>query len=205
MTAKQNHAWNNVDRIIHLYTVVGMTQDEIASVIRTPQRTISRIIQDSGVSKNSQRFSDIAPFRTRHDGYEAWSVGNKTVYVHQLLAIAEGANPHEIFSNGKMHVHHMNGLKWDNRPGNIEPITPTEHFERHREDNVAAIRESLQYDRHELVEWIDAFVQEFGVVPSQADIKGWPGPCHQTYTSHFGSWTKAVKAAGHEPRGAKNE
>ena len=57
--------------------------------------------------------------------------GTDRVYVHQLLAIAEGADPHKVFSNGEWHVHHKNGLKWDNRPGNIDFIKGSEHLSMH--------------------------------------------------------------------------
>lgn len=55
-------------------------------------------------------------------------------YVHQLLAIAEGADPHKVFSDGEYNVHHDNGIRWDNRPENIEFMTTNEHARHHYEE-----------------------------------------------------------------------
>lgn len=53
------------------------------------------------------------------------------VYIHQLLAIAEGADPHDVFGGGT-HVHHHSGVEWDNRPDNVSLLTPAEHKAAHR-------------------------------------------------------------------------
>lgn len=59
-------------------------------------------------------------------GYERWCVRNTAdgdvsaaVWHHQLLAIAEGASPRDVFDTGN-YVRHENGIPWDNRPDNIE-------------------------------------------------------------------------------------
>jgi len=56
---------------------------------------------------------------------------HRSVYVHQLLAIAEGADPKNVFSHGEYHVHHKNGIRWDNRPDNLEFTTREEHMRHH--------------------------------------------------------------------------
>jgi hypothetical protein len=59
------------------------------------------------------------------------------VAVHQLLAIAMGEDPHDVFSNSEYQVHHKNNVPWDNRPSNIELLTAGEHYDKH-------LREELQ-------------------------------------------------------------
>jgi len=62
---------------------------------------------------------------SKHDGEQS------RVWIHQLVAIADGADPHKVFSNGDYQCHHKNGVKWDNRPGNIDLLDGREHDELH--------------------------------------------------------------------------
>ena len=64
------------------------------------------------------------------DGGREW----RSVYVHQLLAIAEGADPYKVFSNGEWQVHHKNRIRWDNRPENIAFKKREEHRSEHVAD-----------------------------------------------------------------------
>jgi hypothetical protein len=49
--------------------------------------------------------------------------------MHRLLAVAEfGLDA----IKGK-HVHHVNGLRWDNRLDNLEVLTPQEHIRGHHQ------------------------------------------------------------------------
>lgn len=79
-----------------------------------------------------------ANFRTRaSDGYEilasTYRGKNERVYVHQLVAIADGADPNDLFG-GPVQIHHSNGIPWDNRPSNIDPKHIAEHAADHARD-----------------------------------------------------------------------
>lgn len=64
--------------------------------------------------------------------------------------------------------------------------------------------EHRKYDKQELLDWIDVFVKQFGVVPSRGDFAvESPTPAPLTYKRHFGSFTEAVREAGYTPRGDK--
>jgi hypothetical protein len=72
----------------------------------------------------------------RRDGYMRWSAPGgggveDRAYVHQLVAIADGADPDKVFSNGEYNVHHRNCVKWDNRPDNLELVEAGRHHCHH--------------------------------------------------------------------------
>jgi hypothetical protein len=54
-------------------------------------------------------------------GHLRWrdDASGRVVHVHQLLALSRGADPGRVFSGGDWHVHHGNGVRWDNRPSNV--------------------------------------------------------------------------------------
>lgn len=92
------------------------------------------ITPDSSLAPPEQGV-DHCPFHTNTDGYEVWTArgesgGSSTVFVHQLLAVARGASPEEVFGGG-YHCHHRNSIGWDNRPENLEVLTHGEHSTRH--------------------------------------------------------------------------
>lgn len=67
-------------------------------------------------------------------GYELWKFKTdgetKRFRVHRLLAIAE----YGVDAVENMTVHHKNGIKWDNRPENIELLSNEEHSKLHAEE-----------------------------------------------------------------------
>lgn len=65
-------------------------------------------------------------------GYPVWtdSKTNRPFSVHRLLAISE----YGVEKVKDKHIHHKNGIPWDNRPENIEPLEPEEHHSLHSQE-----------------------------------------------------------------------
>lgn len=90
------------------------------------------------------RQPDPARLETRSDGYVRWRSWDpkerreRYVYVHQLLAIAEGGDPEKVFSGGRYHVHHVDELRWHNVPQNIEIVDSRDHARNHDHLGVVA-------------------------------------------------------------------
>jgi len=78
-------------------------------------------------------------YETRSDkGYERWRTRvngrHRSVSVHQLVAIADGADPHKVFSDGAFHIHHRDGVEWHNAPSNLTVVDAGDHARRHGGD-----------------------------------------------------------------------
>jgi len=59
-----------------------------------------------------------------------------------------------------------------------------------------------KYTDEELLSWIDAFVNEFGVVPRSDDFRDAdPMPQSMLYNKRFGSWEEALQEAGYTLEG----
>jgi len=82
-------------------------------------------------------------------GYVRVSDGRDVARVHQLLAIADGFDPEDVFSDNTV-IHHKNEIKWDNRVENIEMMTNSEHTKYH-----AVNRDYENYYDHTTHEWWD--------------------------------------------------
>ena len=180
-----------------LYHGQGLSSYKIGDKLGVSASTVRYQMKKHGIERRESGSSkDYVPlcqnptsgrkeWQHKYDGERA------TVYVHQLLSIAEGADPHKVFGRNGNVIKHKNGVPWDNRAENIELITRSELMG--------------GYSREEMLEWIDAFVHEFGIPPSNSDLTGWPGPSSAIYHREFGGVAHAVKEAGYEPRGKIND
>ncbi|WP_136688354.1 hypothetical protein [Halorhabdus amylolytica] len=57
-----------------------------------------------------------------------------TIYIHQLCAIADGADPHDVFGDA-CHTYHRCPIPWLNTPENIGVVAHWRHQDKdHREE-----------------------------------------------------------------------
>jgi len=74
------------------------------------------------------------------DGYEyvrdRTGGEDNTLYLHQLDAIAAGADPAEVFDPDS-HVHHRQSIPWANWPDNVEVVDAAAHGAAHRFEQLA--------------------------------------------------------------------
>lgn len=113
-----------------LYLEEEMAQTAMSNLFGCSQSSIGTWLEKHKIPKRS--FSealrvnrrDHVPVQTTSHGYVAWWEKSHTVYVHRLLAVAE----HGFDAVTSDHdIHHKNGIKWDNRPDNIEVRTHADH------------------------------------------------------------------------------
>jgi len=81
------------------------------------------------------------------NGYKMFRGGDNCDYVpiHRLVAVAE----YGVDEVKEKHIHHKNGVKWDNRPENLEPLSNSEH--QRLESNNVPLNERLNRSTDEHV------------------------------------------------------
>ena len=132
--------WADEDWMRENYVEKGLSQSDIANKTEVSLSTIRRWMERHGIEKRSQseavtrgNLDNPVPVRL-HEGYRTWTHSFRgerdTVLVHRLLAVSEYGFE---ATNGKV-VHHKNGVRWDNRPENIELLTNSEHTKHHWEN-----------------------------------------------------------------------
>jgi len=116
------------------YHEYGLSQREIANKCGVCQDTVHKWMDKHNVESRNLEVKGVSI--VSKDGYQVWAEGSNSehVPVHRLLAVAE----YGFDAVCDMDVHHQNGIKWDNRPDNIELMTKSEHMLHHsleRHDN----------------------------------------------------------------------
>jgi len=125
------------DKICEMYRD-GVPVREIIDTLGTSSGTVYRTIEERGVEHRGKGGSNNPNYREDmqmyHDtnGYEFFKDrDSKEVRVHQLTAIARGANPYKVFSGNRWNVHHRNNCSFDNRPGNLLLVYKPDHMRIH--------------------------------------------------------------------------
>jgi predicted transcriptional regulator len=138
MTGNQqtDERYKNPDVLRELYHKRKMTLAEVGDELGVSPTTIKRWMKkneipirdrgDAGLIKGGPPSMKIGS-----GGYEHFLVcqsGERSrVEVHRLVAVAE----HGIDVVKDKDVHHKNGVPWDNRPDNLEPLSRKDHIIEH--------------------------------------------------------------------------
>lgn len=114
-----------------LYWDEQLSTYQIAERFDVTPRTILNWMERLEIERRTPHQERPPSFLTSERGYERWEHeydGEQwNVSVHRLLAVAE----YGVDAVRDRDIHHRNQVPWDNRPGNVEPIDPTEHGRHH--------------------------------------------------------------------------
>lgn len=116
------------------YIEKSLTTREVAEELDCSCETVREWLHRHDIPTRKRGGGNRVPwagFRTNTDGYEEWAARSggvsKRVLVHRLLAVSiHGYEP-----VCDRHIHHRNEIRWDNRPENIDVLTPSEHSQIH--------------------------------------------------------------------------
>lgn len=129
--------WKDEKLMRRLYHDEGLSGAEIAMVLDCSTGGVAEWIDKHDFKKRTVQEAMLnrdgslkkANFRTHPtNGYEHWAPGDYHVSVHRLMMVAE----HGFEAVRDKHVHHKNGIPWDNRYDNLELLTLSEHSSTHK-------------------------------------------------------------------------
>jgi len=123
--------YTDPDTLRHLYHDRGLSLAKIGARFDVADDTVWYHMKKHDIDRR-RAFNDRPPYYgTTPDGYcriqHHDGESNRGVMVHRLLAVAEYGFDAVV---GNV-THHRNGIKWDNRPENIELMPLSEHTSIH--------------------------------------------------------------------------
>lgn len=113
------------------YVEEKLTTREIADKCDVSQPTVCKWLEKHGIDKRKSNRERPPTYYTRQNGYEYVMSNGEAVFVHQLVAIANGADPYKTLGDLTHVIHHKKPIPWLNTPENVELVTQSEHRQEH--------------------------------------------------------------------------
>lgn len=138
--------WEDEDMMRKMYCEEEMTTAEISENLGCSQATVSNWLGNHGIKARDTwetRYIEFlenpkVPVVTEEDGYErilhTYKGKTEKVYLHRLIAVSKCG--FSLVDNEEVEVHHKNGIKWDNRPDNIEVVPKQRHQSIHADERM---------------------------------------------------------------------
>lgn len=123
--------WKQEDTLRRLYHEEGLTTREVARKYDIDQKTVLNWMDKHDIDRRKSNYELPPLFFTQKNGYERVESGHETVFVHQLVAIANGDDPYKVLGDLTHVVHHEIPIPWLNTPDNVGVITQSEHRQIH--------------------------------------------------------------------------
>lgn len=137
--AKHNgDPWESKEKLQTEYVENGKSAEQLGDEWDCDPVTVTNWLKKHGIAvRDSSDYTQGYASYTFTNGYERWREyagedRNKSLSVHRLAAVAWFGLDAVV---GK-HVHHENGVKWDNREENLSLLDSSEHARTHREELV---------------------------------------------------------------------
>lgn len=128
--------WHDEALLRTLYVDYGVSSEKMGRYWGCDPKTVRNNLERYDIERRTpghyqkKRYATYKPEDTGYCYWRDYSSENTTpVAVHRLLAVAE----YGFKAVCDMHVHHKNGVKWDNRGTNIELKSPRDHMIEHIE------------------------------------------------------------------------
>lgn len=131
-THDSDKQYTDADTLERLYREEGKSMREVAEELDTDHDRVAYWLDVHDIdSRTALNDLGYAPYKSNRQGYPLWKThveGTRhRVKVHRLLAVAE----YGFDAVADCDVHHKNGVRWDNRPSNVKPMSPSEHRREH--------------------------------------------------------------------------
>jgi len=127
--------WKDAERLERLYWDEGLTLEEIGNELGCSASTVAGWMERFNIDREKIPEEKPPLHRWNRQGYEEVKTKvdgtSYSVRIHRLIAVAHGMLEPSEFRESEIHIHHKNGVRWDNRPDNLERKTKSEHHTHH--------------------------------------------------------------------------